>query len=78
MVEESKERTVVEAEPGSDLTKLFIDLQEGVPTDEIESLCMECRKNGKTRFMYTRIPFFREIILSSFSCDNCGNRNNEV
>ena len=69
---------MVEAKPGSDLTKLFIDLQEGVPTDEIESLCMECREQGHTRFMYTKIPFFREIILSSFNCEHCGNRNNEV
>lgn len=28
--------------------------------------------------MYTKIPFFREIILSSFLCEHCGNRNNEV
>jgi len=78
MVEEKKEKTYVETEPNTDLTKLFIDLQEGVPTDEIESLCMECRKQGQTKFMYTKIPFFREIILSSFNCNHCGNKNNEV
>lgn len=49
-----------------------------MPTEEIESLCMDCRKNGHTKFMYTKIPFFREIILSSFNCEHCGNRNNEV
>ena len=26
----------------------------------------------------TKIPFFREIIISSFLCEECGNRNNEV
>ena len=80
MVEEQKapEKNVVETQEGQDLSKLFIDIQEGVPTDEIESLCMDCRKNGKTKFMYTKIPFFREIILSSFVCEHCGNRNNEV
>ena len=28
--------------------------------------------------MYTKIPMFKEIILSAFYCDECGNRNNEV
>jgi zinc finger protein len=71
-------KRVTEAQAGSDLTKLYIDLEDGVPTEEIESLCMECRKSGVTRFMYTKIPMFREIILSSFSCEHCGNRNTEV
>jgi|LakMenE01Jun11ns_1017448.scaffolds.fasta_scaffold9692353_2 hypothetical protein len=83
MVEETKEagqaeKHYVEVEPTKDLSTLFIDLQDGVPTEEIESLCMECRKKGSTKFMYTKIPFFKEIILSSFNCDHCGNRNTEV
>ena len=28
--------------------------------------------------MYTKIPMFKEIILSSFTCEECGFRNNEV
>ena len=28
--------------------------------------------------MYTKIPMFKEIILSSFSCEHCGNKNTEV
>jgi zinc finger protein len=39
---------------------------------------MECEKNGVTRFMYTKIPMFKEIILSSFLCEHCGNKNSEV
>ena len=72
------EKQFVEVDPNKNLATLFVDLQEGVPTDEIESLCMDCRKQGNTRFMYTKIPFFKEIILSSFSCEHCGNRNSEV
>ena len=64
--------------PDADLSKIFVNLDEGVPSDVIESLCMECKKNGETRFMYTKIPMFKEIILSSFSCEECGFRNNEV
>ena len=33
---------------------------------------------GETRLLLTRIPKFREVILSSFSCDHCGYKNTEV
>ena len=45
---------------------------------EIESLCMECHKQGITRLLPTYIPYFREVIVMSFSCPHCGNRNSEV
>ncbi|CAG5978274.1 unnamed protein product [Menidia menidia] len=45
---------------------------------EIESLCMNCYKNGMTRMLLTKIPFFKEIIVSSFSCANCGWSNTEI
>ncbi|KAK5134084.1 hypothetical protein LTR08_006974 [Meristemomyces frigidus] len=46
--------------------------------DEIESLCMNCQANGITRLLLTRIPFFREIVIMSFSCPHCGFHNNEI
>ncbi|EFW99504.1 zinc finger protein zpr1 [Grosmannia clavigera kw1407] len=46
--------------------------------EEIESLCMNCHENGTTRLLLTRIPYFREVILMSFSCDHCGFQNNEI
>ncbi|XP_045750935.1 zinc finger protein ZPR1 [Mirounga angustirostris] len=45
---------------------------------EIESLCMNCYCNGTTRLLLTKIPFFREIIVSSFSCEHCGWSNTEI
>jgi len=42
------------------------------------SLCMACGGSGETRLMLTKIPLFREIILSSFSCGDCTERNTEV
>ncbi|XP_051788222.1 zinc finger protein ZPR1 isoform X2 [Erpetoichthys calabaricus] len=53
------------------------DDQEQQPT-EIESLCMNCYKNGTTRLLLTKIPFFKEIIISSFTCDQCGWTNSEI
>ena len=46
--------------------------------DVMESLCMRCGENGTTRMMIHKIPFFRDIILASFKCDNCGEQNNEA
>jgi len=65
-------------DPGKDLKEIVLDLENGVPSDEIESLCMECKEQGVTKFMYTKIPMFKDIILSSFLCDHCGNKNTEV
>ena len=50
----------------------------GHPVQEIESLCMNCGKNGTTRLLLTSIPYFREIILMSFECPHCGLRNSEI
>uniref|UniRef100_A0A4X2M2M1 Zinc finger protein ZPR1 n=1 Tax=Vombatus ursinus TaxID=29139 RepID=A0A4X2M2M1_VOMUR len=51
--------------------------EEQQPT-EIESLCMNCYGNGMTRLLLTKIPFFKEIIVSSFSCEHCGWSNTEI
>lgn len=75
---EEEKKQVTELAPDENLSEVFVKLDAGVPSDVIESLCVECNKNGETRFMYTKIPMFKEIILSSFSCEECGFRNNEV
>ncbi|KAI5804151.1 ZPR1 zinc-finger domain-containing protein [Peziza echinospora] len=46
--------------------------------DNIESLCMNCEEQGVTRLLLTRIPFFREVVLMSFSCPHCHYRNSEI
>ncbi|KAI6213479.1 hypothetical protein M3Y94_00155600 [Aphelenchoides besseyi] len=45
---------------------------------KIESLCMNCHKNGITQLLCTRIPFYKQVIVMSFSCDHCGYRNSEL
>lgn len=45
---------------------------------QIESLCMNCFQNGTTRLLLTRIPFFKEIVVSSFNCDHCHWSNTEI
>lgn len=46
--------------------------------DIIESLCMRCGGTGQTRLKIHKIPYFRELIIASFVCEECGERNNEV
>lgn len=33
---------------------------------------------GQTKLLLTRIPFFREVVISSFQCEHCGLVNNSV
>ncbi|KAI9726778.1 MAG: nucleolar zinc-finger protein [Chrysothrix sp. TS-e1954] len=48
------------------------------PVEEISSLCMNCHEEGTTRLLLTKIPFFREVVLMSFSCPHCEFKNSEV
>jgi zinc finger protein len=62
--------------------KVFTPLTDCCETNEdvteIESLCLECRQNGTTRLLLTEIPFFKQVVIMSFECNHCGNRNNEL
>eukprot|EP01040_Poterioochromonas_malhamensis_P010219 gene10221-11116_t len=55
-----------------------LNYEEWKGSEVMESLCPSCGGTGKTRFMFHKIPYFREIILASFFCAECGERNNEV
>ncbi|KAL9079551.1 MAG: hypothetical protein Q9157_001548 [Trypethelium eluteriae] len=52
------------------------DEQKGV--EEIESLCMNCHEDGITKLLLTKIPFFREIVITSFECSHCHFKNSEI
>ncbi|KAI3369306.1 hypothetical protein L3Q82_007557 [Scortum barcoo] len=62
---------------GSLFKEISADNEDWEPT-EIESMCMNCHQNGTTRLLLTRIPFFKEIIVSSFSCPHCCWSNTEI
>ncbi|XP_048480090.1 zinc finger protein ZPR1 [Plutella xylostella] len=60
---------------------LFRDLNAEDPEPEcteIESMCMNCHANGMTRLLLTRIPYYKNVVIMSFSCEECGYANNEV
>jgi len=57
---------------------IYVDLDPESGCAEIESLCMNCYKQGTTRLMLTRIPFFREVIVMAFHCNECGFDSAEI
>jgi len=57
---------------------LFVNINPDNPVSEIESFCVNCEKNGITRILLTKIPYFKEIIIMAFDCPHCGYRNSEV
>ncbi|KAL0219745.1 hypothetical protein P9112_005398 [Eukaryota sp. TZLM1-RC] len=56
----------------------FTDISHDSGITEVDSLCMSCQEEGVTRILLTKIPFFREIIVMSFSCPHCGFRSTDV
>jgi len=67
----------IEAEAEADDTA-NLDYDEWNGMDTMTSLCMSCGESGVTHLMLHKIPYFRELIIASFACDECGERNNEV
>ena len=55
-----------------------LNFNEWTGVDQMESLCMSCGETGVTRFLLHKIPRFRELVIASFYCEHCGERNNEV
>ncbi|XP_013178955.1 PREDICTED: zinc finger protein ZPR1 [Papilio xuthus] len=65
----------------SETKPVFRDLAGDDPepeVTEIESFCMNCHANGMTRLLLTRIPYYKNVVIMSFSCEACGYENNEI
>ncbi|KAI5300104.1 Minor allergen Alt a 7 [Ascosphaera pollenicola] len=78
--DEKKEKVVVEEQPaeGAQNTSNKDDDDDSNMPISVESLCMNCHKNGTTRLLLLRVPFFRDILLESFECPHCNLKNNSV
>lgn len=74
--QQTKQKNVTKEEIFEDL-KTKVESEDVMPTI-VESLCMSCGKNGETRLLLTSIPHFREVIIASFSCPHCGEKNDEI
>ncbi|XP_074592955.1 zinc finger protein Zpr1 [Brevipalpus obovatus] len=54
------------------------DLTGDERCEVIESLCVNCQRNGTTRLLVTNIPGFHQVVVMSFDCEHCGYCNNEL
>lgn len=57
------------------INQLQIDFNE---LQQIESYCSNCSKQGTTRVLALKIPFFKEVMLLSFECPHCLHKTNEL
>eukprot|EP00164_Ancoracysta_twista_P001312 GFYU01001716.1.p1 GENE.GFYU01001716.1~~GFYU01001716.1.p1 ORF type:complete len:490 (+),score=150.42 GFYU01001716.1:79-1548(+) len=51
------------------------------PTKELLQFpctCSSCGGEGQSRMCVTHIPFFKEIVIMAFICENCGYKDTEV
>ena len=71
---ETKKEEKIETDP----KPLVVNVDPENPVTEIESLCMNCHEKGTTRLLMTKIPFFKDIIVMSFSCPHCGYKNTGI
>ena len=62
----------------SSSNKAFDENEDIHQPTEVESLCVNCGENGVTTLLLAKIPHYREVILSSFSCELCGFKNNNI
>ena len=44
----------------------------------VESLCMSCYEQGETKLLLTKIPHYKDVVVSSFSCPHCSYRNTQT
>ena len=40
--------------------------------------CYACTAEGEVRMCVATIPYFKEIIIMAFSCDQCGHKSTEI
>ena len=71
---ETKKEEKIETDPNP----LVVNVDPENPVTEIESLCMNCHEQGTTRLLMTKIPFFKEVVVMSFSCPHCGYKNTGI
>ena len=56
----------------------FIQFNDEFENNYIVVVFVYVYMQGVTRIFLTKIPFFREVIVSSFTCEACGMQNAEL
>lgn len=61
-----------------ELPPIFLDINPNAKPTQMESLCMNCMQEGMTTLLLTKIPFFREVMISHFDCPHCHYSDNAI
>jgi len=87
-LEKEKENTAIEEEIERKAKEMVAKLNrrrqkkgnEETPDEvvEFDGICGCCHAIGITRMKITNIPFFKEVVIMSFTCESCGWKSNEV
>jgi zinc finger protein len=64
--------------PVKELPPIFLDINPNAAPTQMESLCMNCMQEGTTTLLLTKIPFFREVMISHFDCPHCHYSDNAI
>lgn len=64
--------------PSSEFEEISADTENPEGLTVVESMCPVCEENGETKFLFVQIPFYKEVIISSFTCPHCNYSNNEI
>lgn len=61
-----------------ELPPIFLDISPNTLPTEMDSLCMNCHEQATTRMLLTKIPYFREVMISRSECEHCGYCDNAI
>jgi len=64
-----------------DKTRMDLTLNENFTSQEvlqIPSPCPECQVDGFAETCIVNLPFFKEVIIMAYNCDECGFRDTEI
>ncbi|XP_026192528.1 zinc finger protein ZPR1 [Cyclospora cayetanensis] len=73
MTDTVKERTSLDPGKAEDEADPLMD-----SVTRITSLCPNCEDDGETIIMLHKVPHFKDLLISSFSCPHCNYSNREV
>ncbi|GKY97608.1 hypothetical protein MPSEU_000719200 [Mayamaea pseudoterrestris] len=65
----------IQVDPGDDATTAKAIRQE---VHKFPTTCSHCHAPAETNMCFTNIPHFKEVIIMSLLCENCGFKSNEI
>jgi len=80
-VRSSEQDILIGLNPGAGQLKKDLEIPDDIEEQEVLSLpnqCSYCGADGVCKMVLTDIPYFKNVVLMAFTCDECGYKTNEV